>query len=168
MSGLDDPVWPFVLRDRLRPYIIPVREWWATVDELDPAVGIFPIEHEEAPGLFYRFTNTKLRSPVRGVQVFPFVIASYLQITGVASGSTKLVSRLLAGQDFFMDEFVCLEIKRLPSMFNQAQLIAIVPTEQYFDTSRNGSWVYLTKDELSLLIRGKVSAKIREKAILRG
>jgi hypothetical protein len=171
LLSLDDPVWPFILKQRLEPYLVYIRKWWASVEELTPFdTGVFPIEYsvDQPAGLFYRFTRASVRSPVRGIQAFPFVIAASLQISGVRGGSTKLVQWLLGNDDFTMDEFMLIELHNLPSIFNQSQAIAFIPIDMYIETRLLGKWIYLTMDEISSLIRGEVTASVRQKAILRG
>jgi hypothetical protein len=145
--------------------------WWADVANVSPSeTGILELNYseEQPPGLFQRFTRTPIRSPIRGIQAFPFVVAAYLQITGVAGGSTKLIQRLLVNRDFTLFEFTLIELHNLPSTFNQGQLIAFVPTEILDDVQSFGKWIYLTNEELSGLIRGVIFDTVRDKAIIRG
>jgi hypothetical protein len=170
-SGLDDPLWAYILRQRLEPYIPYVRRWWDEASELAPFdTGIYAIEYdEEQPaGLFWRFTRTAVRSPIRGVQAFPFLVAGYLQLTGIRGGSTKLVQRVLMDDKFTMDEFMCVEIHNLPSTFNQGQVIAFVPIDTYNDSRLLGKWIYFTNEEISSLIRGEITTAVRNKAIIKG
>ena len=89
VKAYDDPIWEYVLATKLQPYIPYVREWWERVESIDiNGTGVYPIisEDNDMPhGLMYRVTNTPVRSPIKNVQVFPFVPVSYLQITNVAS-----------------------------------------------------------------------------------
>lgn len=166
---IDDPVWPVLVKERLQPYIPYVRDWWAKVDDLDPFdTGVYPIEHEDAPGLFYRFTRTAVRSPIRGIQAFPFVVSAYLQITGVRGGSTKLIQRICMDRQLTLEEFTLVELHNLPSTFNQGQLIAFVPSETLERTHECGKWLYMTPDEISGLIQGVIYPSLKNKAILKG
>jgi hypothetical protein len=168
---LDDPVWPYVLRQRLEPYMPYVRRWWGEIENVSPLdTGVYPIEYsaEQPPGLFYRFTRTPVRSPIRGIQAFPFVIAGALQITGVSGGSTKLIQWMLCDDKFTMDEYSFIELHNLPSIFNQGQAIAIIPTDVYIDAHNVGKWIYFTNDEISSLIRGEVIASVHKKAVIKG
>jgi hypothetical protein len=169
--GIEDPIWEHILRQRLEPYIPFARRWWKEVEDISPFdTGIYPIEYDEKQpaGLFYRFTRTAIRSPIRGVQAFPFITAGSLQLTGIQGGSTKLIQRLLVQRQFMMDEFVLVELHNLPSIFNQGQIIAFVPQEIYEDIRLLGRWIYFTSDEISSLIKGVVSETIRNKAIIKG
>jgi hypothetical protein len=171
LSGLDDPLWPFVLKERLISYIPYARRWWHELDNISPfETGIFAIEYDDTqpPGLYYRFTRTAIRSPIRGIQAFPFVVAGYLQLSGIRGGSTKLIQRLLVNNDFTIDEFTCIELHNLPSTFNQGQLIAFVPTDTFNDVQSLGKWIYLTNEEISALIQRKVVDTVYNKAILKG
>jgi hypothetical protein len=168
---LDDPVWPYIIKQRLEPYLPHVDKWWSEIEELSPFdTGVYPIEYsaEQPPGLFYRFTRTPVRSPIKGIQAFPFVVAAYLQITGVQGGSTKLVQWALSGDKFELDKYTLIELHNLPSIFNQGQAIAFVPTEMLIDSRTLGKWIYFTSDEISSLIRGEVIDTVRNKAIIKG
>ncbi len=167
--GPEDPMWPYVLCTRLAPYMPFARRWWSEVQDLTPDdTGIYAIEYEDCPpGMFYRFTRTAIRSPIKGIQAFPFVVAGYLQLTGVTGGSTKLIQRLLA-QPMPLEEFSLIELHNLPSTYNQGQLIAIVPTEIYENTKLLGRWLYLTMDEISALIQREIPDSVYNKAVLKG
>jgi hypothetical protein len=170
-KGLDDPLWPHVVRIRLEPYVPYVRKWWSEIEDLAPYdTGVFELSYDEdqPPGLFQRFTRTPIRSPIRGIQAFPFIVAGYLQISGVHGGSTKLIQKLCLNGGFKIDEFTVVELHNLPSTFNQGQLIAFVPTEIYEDSRLMGKWIYLTNDEISGLIKGEIYETVRHKAILKG
>jgi hypothetical protein len=132
--------------------------------------GLYPVEYDDVqpPGLFWRFTRTPIRSPIRGIQAFPFIVAGYLQLTGVPGGSTKLIQKLLLSRDYTLGEFTCLEIHNLPSTFNQGQLIAFVPTDIYVDSRNIGKWIYLTNAEISGLIKGEILETVKTKAIIKG
>jgi hypothetical protein len=154
--GLDDPVWEYLLRTRLEPYIEPARKWWTEVDMLEPAdTGVYPIK-DGPPGFMLRFTRTAIRSPIRGIQAFPFVPSAYLQLTGIQGGSVKMVERLCQDNTFIMDEFTIVVKTNLPSTYNQGQILCFIPTELLHDVASLGVWVYLTPSELNEL--GKASS----------
>jgi hypothetical protein len=161
--GLDDPIWIYVLETRLRPYIDAVRKWWSEVDTISPyAPGIY--ELTGPPGLYYRFARTAKRSPISGVQAFPFVNAAYLQISGVQGGSTKLVTRLCNAGRFKIDEFTVIARALLPSTLNQGQFLAIVPTEIYEDPElKTGRWVYMSNYDIQCLSKGTMSMVLKER-----
>lgn len=165
--GLDDPVWEYVLESRVRPYIETVREWWANVHEftmVDTGIAEIPCEHH---GLYVRFTRTAVRSPIKGIQAFPFIPTSRLQITGVQGGSTKMVERVCLDNRFQIDEFTLVCKINLPSVFNMAQFIAIVPTDILNETKQLGIWLYFTKEECALLAQGLTNKAIELKALLK-
>jgi hypothetical protein len=164
--GLDDPIWDYVIESRLRPYIERAREWWANVHNFEMIdTGIIEID-ENYPGLYARFTRTAVRSPVKGIQAFPFIPIPRLQITGVQGGVVKMIDRRCLNNRLKIDEFTIVAKSNLPSTFSGAQIIAIIPTE--IMESRNfGVWLYFTPDELSLLARGETNDAIRLKAMLK-
>ena len=159
----DDPIWPFILTERLKKYIPAVREWWSRADQLTvEGTGIFPV-CDEPPGLMYRVTKSASKSPIKNVQVFPFVPSAYLQIKGVAGGSTKMCERICA-KGLVIDEFTIVEKHNLPSTYNQGQLLAFIPTEVLAGSRTLGKYVYLTLPELEALSQGTVPPSVQAKA----
>lgn len=166
-AELDDPLWDFILAERLGPYIEPVREWWKHVHELTVQdTGSYAIK-DAPPGLMFRFTRSAVKSPIMGVQAFPFVTAGYLQLSGVKGGSTKMVNRICT-KGFTIEEFTIIEKHNLPSTYNQGQFIAFVPTE-YLEAIKqnNGAWIYITRYEASRLLYGIVPKTLKNKVLLR-
>ena len=168
VKAYDDPIWEYVLATKLQPYIPYVREWWERVESIDiNGTGVYPIisEDNDMPhGLMYRVTNTPVRSPIKNVQVFPFVPVSYLQITNVAGGANRMVSRVCANE-FMIEEFVIIEKSNLPSTYHQGQFIAFVPKDILNGAKSLGKWVYLTAPEMCALVQGKVTTSIKNKLI---
>lgn len=166
IKAYDDPIWDYVLATKLQQYIPTVREWWKGVEDIDIiGTGVFPIEGENVPpGLMYRMTNTPVRSPIKHVQVFPFVPTSYLQITNVAGGANRMVSRVCA-KGFTLEEFTIIEKSNLPSTYHQGQFVAFVPTEIMEGITNLGKWVYLTAPEMAAIANGKINNAIKCKMI---
>lgn len=165
--GLDDPIWAYILQTRLYPYIPAVRAWWSNLDEVDPqGTGIAEID-SDPPGLYSRFTRTAVRSPIRGVQAFPFVLSATLQISGIQGGAKKMITRVCADNRFVLDEFTVIAKSNLPSVFSAAQFLAFVPTVILQETAHLGVWLYLTRDEIATLAKGENCEAIRLKALLK-
>lgn len=165
--GLDDPIWDYVLESRLRLYIPAVRDWWDNVHTFSMVdTGVAEIACD-TPGLYVRFTRTAIRSPIKGVQAFPFVPTGRLQLSGVQGGSTKMVERVCLGDRLKIDEFTIICKSNLPSTFGATQFVAFVPTEILEDTYLLGRWIYFTIEECSLIARGETSDAIKLKAMLK-
>ena len=150
IAMLDDPIWQYVMNSKLVPYIPHVRKFWEEIEDIDlTGTGVYPVTGEGIPpGLMYRVTNTPVRSPIKHVQVFPFVPVSYLQITNVAGGATRMVSRVCADGQFTVEEFTIVEKHNLPSTYHQGQFVAFVPTAVLNGAHSLGKWVYLTVPEM--------------------
>ena len=164
----DDPVWDFVLNGKLAQYIPAVRKFWDDIEDIEiVGTGVFPIKQEEdtPPGLMYRVTNTPVRSPIKNIQVFPFVPVAYLQITNVAGGANRMVSRVCADGRFKIEEFTIIEKSNLPSTYHQGQFVAFVPTHLLESVKPLGKWVYLTANEMVSLMQEKVIPSIKYKVI---
>lgn len=163
--GRDDPIWEYLLETRLRPYIPRIREWWANIEEL--AVSDTGIEQLDGPpGLFQRFTRTSIRSPIRGVQAFPFIETAYLQITNVQGGSVKMIDHVCS-KGFTIDEFTIVCKTNLTSIFNGGQIIAIIPTDIMNGTHELGKWIYLKQEEMIDVSRGIVPEAVKNKLLLK-
>lgn len=160
----DDPIWEFLVRDRMKPYITAARKWWKSYESISVhETGVYPANMEDAPGMMFRFTKSAAKSPIKCVQVFPFVPVAYLQISGVAGGSTKMVQRVCSG-GLKMDEFTVVEKHNLPSTYNQGQFLAIIPTEVYEGAKIMGRFVYLNVAQIESLSQGILPPEVIEKA----
>lgn len=165
---LDDPIWEYIVNSKLAPYVPYMREFWNNISEIPVcSTGVFPFPEVEGapPGMMYRVTNTPVRSPIKNIQVFPFVPTAYLQITNVAGGSNKMIQRVLGRREFTIDEFTLIEKSHLPSTYNQGQFVAFVPTDILNNTAMLGKWVYLTHDEMVALCQDFVHTRVKEKLI---
>lgn len=166
--GIEDPLWDYVLVERLKPYIPFVRKWWDKVHEFSVHdVGIYEVNTDgKAPGLKVRFTRTAVRSPIKGIQAFPFIPTIYLQISGVQGGANKMIERV-CGKGLQIDEFTIIEKHNLPSTLQQGQFVVFIPTDILQGTKRLGHWLYFTKEEIDLLARGEINKAIKQKALLK-
>lgn len=153
----DDPIWEYTLVSRLTPYIEAVRDWWSEYDKLDlRSTCVYPIEGEDVPpGLMARLTNTPARSPVKGVQAFPFVPTSYLNLTGIAGGYMKMIERVCA-KGLTLEEFKVIEKHNLPSTYHRGQILIFVPVRVLEDTESLGRFVHVTKSEALMMLHGEV------------
>ena len=167
IEKFDDPIWDYVLNSKLSQYIPHVRKFWEDIEDIEiVSTGVFPIQGEEVPpGLMYRVTNTPVRSPIKNIRVFPFVPVAYLQITNVAGGANRMVSRVCADNRFKIEEFTIIEKSNLPSTYHQGQFIAFVPTQLLDSIKPLGKWVYLTANEMVSLMQEKVIPSIKYKVI---
>ena len=161
----DDPIWEYTLATRLTPYITEVRKFWKNIDNLAPDnIGTFNIEGDGVPpGLMYRICNTPVRSPVKHIQVFPFVPAAYLQIMGVPGGATKMISRVCYGDRFKLEEFTIIEKSRLSEMYNQGQVLIFVPTDMYEGKQKLGKYIYITLPEMLSMSNGVIPQSVKLK-----
>lgn len=155
--------WEFVLNAKLAPYIPAVREFWKNIEDVDIySTGVFPVDG--APeGLMYRVTNTPARSPIKHIQVFPFVLMSYLNIAYLQGGVLEMTSKVCMNNRFTIDEFTIIEKSNLPSTFHHGSFIAFVPTDVITGVRGLGRWVYLTTPEMMGLAKDKVVITVKRK-----
>ena len=165
--GVTDPIWDALLESRLRPYVPAVRRWWETCDEFTPLdTGSYAV-NDAPPGLFARFTRTPVRSPIKGVQAFPYVPTGFLQISGVQGGAIKMIDRLCMDGAFKLDEFTIVVKGNLPATYTQGQILAFIPTLVYEDRTAIGKWVYLTNNEMLEMIVGTIPLSVGAKLALK-
>ena len=164
---LDDPMWDYALATKLQPYIESVRKFWDNIENINvTGTGVYPITGDDVPpGLMYRTTNTPVRSPIKHVQIFPFVPVSYLNITGVVGGVHKMINRVCMNDRFTIEEFTIIEKSNLPSTYNQGQFIAFVPTEILNGARTLGKWIYCTVPEMMSIAQGIIPKTLQAKML---
>lgn len=161
LDKFSDPIWEYTLVTKLNPYIEEVRKFWADVDAIPVTrTGIYQIDCD-VPGLMYRVTNTPVRSPIKHVQVFPFVPVAYLQLQGIVGGANKMVERVC--KDLQIEEFTCIEKSNLPSTYHSGQIIAFVPTDILNGVRQLGKWTYFTMEELIAMRKGVIPESAHRK-----
>lgn len=166
IEKFDDPMWEYVLNSKLAQYIPHARKFWENIEHVPiNGTGVYPVTGDVPPGFMYRVTSTPVRSPIKHVQVFPFVPTAYLQITNVVGGSTRMVSRVCADNKFTIDEFTIIEKHNLPSTYHKGQFVAFIPTDILEGTRTLGKWVYLTAPEMMSLMQDKVQQTVKYKVI---
>ena len=163
----DDPIWEYTLNAKLAQYIPAVRKFWDNIENIEiVGTGVYPMKSEDnPPGLMYRVTNTPVRSPIKHVQVFPFVPVAYLNLTNIAGGANRMVSRVCADNKFKIEEFTIIEKSNLPSTYHQGQFVAFVPTQVLNSVKDLGKWVYLTTPEMIALMQEKVLSSVKCKVV---
>jgi hypothetical protein len=164
----EDPYWQAVLKIALEPYIEDARKWWLNKEKtVIKDTGVSEIQGSK-PLLFQRFTRVAARSPIKGIQAFPFLPTARLQLKNILGGSTKMIQNVCRNNKFKLEEFTIVCKANLPSTFNQAQFVAFIPThvlEQNIE--KLGEWIYLTREELSALTRNEILKTVKAKAILK-
>lgn len=165
----DDPIWEYTLNAKLAPYIPAIRKFWDNIEDINIlGTGVYPIRYDDVevpPGLMYRVTNTPVRSPIKHVQVFPFVPVMYLNLTNIAGGANRMVSRVCADNKFKIEDFTVVEKSNLPSTYHQGQFVAFVPTNILNSTRDLGKWVYMTAPEMIALMQDKVLQSVKYKVV---
>ena len=156
----DNALWEYVLATNLQPYIPTVRKWWENYENLHiTGTGVFnlelPDEDEIPPGLMVRVTSTAVRSPIKHVQIFPFLPTAYLQMAGVPGGVNKMIERICKN-GLELDEFQILEKHNLPSTYHKGQFVAFVPKKIMDGIEDLGKYVYLTIAELCAIAKGSL------------
>lgn len=168
-DALDDPVWDYVLATKLNKYLEYVRAFWNKVDTV--AVNTTGVHNltdvvPDAPtGLMYRVTNTPVRSPIKGIQVFPFIPVAYLDLPNVVGGASKMIHRVCLDEQFTLEEFTIIEKNNLPSTYHAGQFLAFIPTTLLQDTVFRGKWIYFTVEEMTDMLSGVVPLSVQGKLI---
>lgn len=165
-SILDDPVWEYVLVSKLQPYMNAVKHFWEHYSDISVSetgvIDYCPPDIEAPAGLMLRITSTPVRSPIKNVQVFPFVPTAYLNISGVAGGVNRMVERV-CNKGLDIDGMQLIEKHNLPSTYHSGQFIAFVPKTVLEGRQELGKYVYLTCTELYALAKGELLPSIQAK-----
>lgn len=162
----DDPLWEYMLKTRLMPYLPFIRDWWSKVETIEvDGTGVYPVRGDDVPnGLYYRVSASPARSPIKNVQLFPFIPTVYLQISGVSGGANRMVSKVCAS-NFQIEEFTVIEKHNLPGTYHQGQFVAFVPTAIMENNKQLGKWTYLTVDEMIALANDYVLQSVKLKML---
>lgn len=163
----DDPIWEYTVVSKLNPYLPYIRRFWKDYDKYGmQGTGVFDFifDKNETPinGLYVRCTSTPVRSPIKHVQMFPFVPTAYLQLSGIPGGANRMVERVCR-TGLKIDELTVIEKHNLPSTYHKGQFLAVVPTAILQDTRQLGKYIYLTTDELATLACGIALETVQEK-----
>ena len=163
---LDDPVWEYVLASKLKPYMNTVKYFWEHYSDTDVTeTGVMeyrPAGIETPAGLMLRVTSTPVRSPIKNVQVFPFVPTTFLNISGVAGGANRMIERV-CNKGFELDGIQMIEKHNLPSTYHSGQFIAFVPKTVLEGRQELGKYVYLTLTELCTIAKGVLLPSVQAK-----
>lgn len=150
----------YLLSARLLPYLVDMREFWKDVDSISTVISG---EHSYKKDILYRVTNTPTRSPIKNIQVFPFISTASL---GMTSGYQQMLSKICGSGKFRIEEFTIIVKSGIPTMFQRGQWLSFVPTDLLEKAQDIGTWVFLTKDEMrNLCITDGVYASIKQKII---
>jgi len=151
----------YLLTTRLLPYLTDMREFWKKVDTINTVITG---EHKYKGEISYRVTNSPGRSPIKNVQVFPFIATADLGIA--LSGYQQIIARVCRENKFRIEEFVIVVKSGIPTMCQRGQWISFVPIDVLEKAQDVGSWVFLTKEEMrNLCITDGVYASIKQKVI---
>jgi hypothetical protein len=150
-----------LIKDQLKPYIVAARQWWTDADKFCPrATGTMP--YEGGPnGMCIRFARTPALSPLRGIQSFPFVPSTYLDIQFVPGGIKKMIKHV-CDIGLTMEEFTIIEKSNLSSTFTQGQLLCLVPTVTLNELPCD-RWIFMRDEEIHMVMEGIVPEEVKEK-----
>jgi hypothetical protein len=159
-----DPIYEYVFRNKMDPFIQWAAEWWSHwTEETFFETGSYPAEGAP-PGAFVRYSRTLAHSPVHGVQAFPYVSVPFLQMHHIPGGVRKLVDSLCHG-GIVIDGFRLIERKYLHGTERNGQFICIVPEAIILDAEESegvrGRYVWLCANDIISLASGVVDAKMR-------
>ena len=159
---LDTDAWERVLVDRLK-HLVPVAErFWANVSSLEVnRTGSFPLQGEESSKMMVRITRAASKSPIKGIQAFPFLPADELRISLVPGGYKRMIKKVL-GEEMELDGMKILEIENCRNTYTRGTVIAFIPPERL--KARWERWMYVSLDDAWALSRGEVPDAIQHKA----
>lgn len=154
--------WERVLVDRLQDAIPIAKRFWAEVKNLDVTrTGVFPLSYAGETGVMVRITRAASKSPIRGIQAFPFLPADELKIATVPGGYKRMVKKVCK-DSMELDGIKIIEIENCRNTYTRGTVLALIPPERLND--RWERWMYITRDDAWALSRGEVPADIKKKS----
>ena len=161
MNEPSDSDWEYIFVSKIMPYIDCIKKWWRMYGDNEiTSTGVFPMTFDDGTkvptGLFVRTTATARRSPIKHVQVFPFIPTSYLPIYKVPGGMNRMIERVCKNDAIKIDGLQVVEKHNLPSTWHRGQFVAFVPQEIYNNALSLGRYIYIYKAELICMANGKL------------
>jgi len=158
MDKINDDEWEYILITKLMPYVEYIKKWWSLYGKNDiQSTGVSPMTFDDGTvvpqEIFIRTTTTARRSPIKGIQAFPFIPTSYLQIYKVPGGMCRMIERVCE-RNIEIDGLKVIEKHNLPSTWHQGQFVALVPKEIYNNAQKLGRYMYLSKEEILSIADG--------------
>lgn len=152
--------WERVLYDRIINLIPIAKEFWDNINDLDfYRTGSYPIPGYEKESMMYRITRTADRSPIKGIQAFPFVPSANLMISD--KGLKQMIKRV-CGSDMVVEGMKLVEIDKCHFTYARKQVIAFIPVERL--NKRWERWMYVSMYDAYKLSVGIVTDEIQKKA----
>lgn len=159
----DDKVFEYLLIDVLKPYTLAAREWWKDLpDKSFTHCTTMPIK-TGPPGFFERVSKSPRISPVYGVQAFPVVMVSSLNLPHMLGGAVQLVE-YICKKGFIIEEFTLISKVGLHSTFRQGLFLCYIPTE-LLKGAPKPRWVYMRPNEILELACGIVTKELAARVL---
>jgi hypothetical protein len=153
----DDKVFEYLLIDLLKPYTECARKWWNDYENKSFTVATtIPIE-DGPPGMFERCTRSPRQSAIYGIQAFPSVSVSYLNLPSIVGGAMVYVEELCK-KGFIIDEFTLVSKRGLRSEVAYGLSLCYVPTDML--NGPKARWVYMRPNEILELASGVVTSSL--------
>ena len=162
-TPIDDPVFRYVLMDKLQPYIAAARKWWAEKEGRSfLTTSTFPLKWGP-PGMYEKCTRSPRMSPIYGIQAFPVVNVSYLDLPRMPLGAMSMVEKI-AKEGIEIDEFVIVSKSGLQST-NRAGLFLCIILKEELESRSMSRWVYMRPNDILELANGIVSKDLIERIL---
>jgi len=159
----DDPVFLYILIDKLQPYIQAARQWWADKEGHSfQTTSTFPIKWGP-PGFYEKCTRSPRQSPVYGIQAFPIVHVSHLQLPRMPLGAMSMVEKLTK-DGIEIEEFVIIGKSGLQSTSRLSLFLCIIPKKE-LEARSMSRWVYMRPNEMIELVSGAVPKSLVERLL---
>jgi hypothetical protein len=172
-TDMDIALFEEELFSRIDPYVPYIKLWYDKYyDHIFDGVGSFDCpsltnkngEVIEAPSrLMYRFNMSEQHSAIKGLQAFPFVQISCLNLPKATGGVRNMVSRIVGNGWYDYGDIFFILKQSLVNTANAQMFLAFITPDMY-DKLPRGSYVWLTEQEIMSIYNKVVPESVKRKA----
>jgi hypothetical protein len=174
MSELKRALFEEELLRRIDNYIPFIKAWYDNYyNHIFDGVGSFDMQPltledgtvmEPPKGLMYRFSMSENHSAIKGLQAFPFVQLSVLDLPRAMGGVRNLTETIL-GRGWYDYGEVLMHLKQALVNTSNAQMFIAFITPKFFDKLPKGHYFWFTEQEICAVYNKIVPDTLKDKAL---
>jgi len=156
----------YKFQEAIKPYVEFAEKWWKNYEHYTfvQATTIQDVD-DAPPGLKLKTNVTGKQSAVPGIQVYPFVHGTTLDMGPCPGGQRKMIQKIV-GDGMVMGSITILSKMNIITTAQGALFLALVDTQRMKDAEQTlGRFLYLPNEELLNLAAGICSSELRTRVI---